>query len=102
MDNEQETVRSPVEVAKKTQKKNYAQVLKDSFSLRLDTLISEWLPVTETSLVVHVCTSCGNNWWTHTHTHMHLHTLARGRGVPQLTSQLDLSVGVGAEPFKPL
>lgn len=88
MDNEQETVRSPVEVAKKTQKKNYAQVLKDSFSLRLDTLISEWLPVTETSLVVHVCTSCGNNWWTHTHTHALAQPGQRERG-----SSADITAG---------
>lgn len=58
-----------------------------------DTLISLWRPATETSLVVHVSTSCGT-WWPHvsftlSYIHTYLDTLTWGNGVPQLRSQLD-------------
>lgn len=58
-----------------------------------DTLISLWRPATETSLVVHVSTSCGT-WWPHvsftlSYTHTYLDTLTWGNGVPQLRSQMD-------------
>lgn len=71
---------------------SYTQEHTASFSLSPDTLISEWWPVAQTSLVVHVCTSCAN-WWPHisdTHTHTHSYTLTGGKGFPRLRSQLDL------------